>query len=172
MSFLSGVITGSNPTLSSDISQTGGLASFLNTTGTSDLATSSNFMNTLLSGNSSNVSKLLAPQIGAIQARSSQQKQQLGEFGGRSGGTTASMLKSDDDVHTQINDMVSSLTGSAVTGLSSLGSNMVSQGASALNSQANMSQEQLQNQKSSLLGSGMSDLASTALNAAEGGMGL
>lgn len=162
MSFAGGLFGGSNPTLNSDIDQMGGLASFLNTTGTSDVATSSNYMKTLLSGNSSDVSKLLAPQIGAIQARSSQQKQQLGEFGGRSGGTVASMIKSDDDVHAQINDMVSNLTGSAVTSLGSTGSGLLSQGAAAINSQAALSQEQMKNQQGGIFGSAISQFLGSA----------
>lgn len=171
MSFLGGMFGGSNPTLNSDIDQMGGLASFLNTTGTSDIATSSNFMKTLLSGNSTDVSKLLAPQIASIQNRSKQQKQQLGEFGGRSGGTVASMIKSDDDVHAQVNDMVSNLTGSAVSGLSSLGTNLTSQGAADLNSQANLSQIRMQNWQNSILGKGLTTAASAAEAYATGGVG-
>lgn len=171
MGFWGGLFGGSNETLNKDISSMGGLASFLNTTGTSDIAASSNYMKTLLSGNSGEVSKLLAPQTEAIQSRSQQQKQQLGEFGGRSGGTVAAMIKSDDDVHAQINDMVSKLTGSAVTSLGDMGTNLTSQGANDLNSEANLSQIRMQNQKNSILGKGISGAISAAEAYATGGVG-
>lgn len=162
MGFWGGLLTGQNTTLNSDINQMGGMASFLNNTGTKDVATSSNFMNTLLSGDSSNVSKLLAPQIEGIQKRNQQQKQQLGEFGGRSGGTTGAMLASDDDVHAQINDMVAKLTGSAVSNLGTQGAGLLYQGANDLSAQAGMSQQQLENWKNSIFGKGLSTAAQGA----------
>jgi hypothetical protein len=149
----------------------GGLGTFLSNTGTKDIATSSNFMNQLLSGNSSQVSTLLAPQIGGIQSRNQQQKMQLGQFGGRSGGTTGAMLASDDDVHAQINDMVSKLTGSAVSNLGTMGSNLVEQGANDLNSEANLSQIRMQNWKNSILGKGLSTAAQAAEAMAMGAAG-
>lgn len=171
MSFLGGLLGGSNPTLNSDIDQMGGLASFLTNTGTSDVATASNFMKTLTSGDSSAVTKLLAPQISAIQRRNQQQKQQLGEFGGRSGGTVAATIKGDDDVHAAINDMVSNLTGSAVGNLASLGTNLTSQGAADINSQANLSQVRMQNWQNSILGKGLSTAAGAAESYLTGGVG-
>lgn len=162
MGFFGSLFGGSNPTLSSTINQTGGLASFLNDTGTKDTATASNFMNTLVSGNSSDVSKLLAPQIEGIQKRNQQTKQQLAEFGGRSGGTTGAMLASDDDVHAQINDLIAKLTGSAVSGLSSTGATLLNEGTNALNSEAGMSQEQLKDQQGGIFGNAISQILGSA----------
>lgn len=172
MSFFGGLLAGSNPNLNKDIDAQGGLATFLSNTGSKDVGTASNFMNTLLSGNSSQVNTLLAPQIEGIQKRAQQQKQQLAEFGGRSGGTTGAMLASDDDVHAQINDLVSKLTGSAVSGLSSLGTNLVAQGANDINSEAALSQDRMQNWKDSIFGKGISgavNYAESFLPVAHGG---
>jgi hypothetical protein len=171
MGFWGATFGGSNPTLNKDIEAMGGLGTFLSNTGTKDIATSSKFMNTLLSGNTSEVSTLLAPQVEGIQKRNQQQKQQLGEFGGRSGGTTGAMLASDDDVHAQINDLVSKLTGAAVSNLGTEGSNLVAQGAGDLNSEANLSQIRMQNWKSSILGKGLSTAAQAAEAYAMGGVG-
>lgn len=171
MGFWGATFGGSNPTLNKDIDAMGGLGTFLSNTGTKDIATSSNFMNQLLSGNSSQVSTLLAPQIGGIQKRNQQTKEQLGQFGGRSGGTTGAMLASDDDVHAQINDMVAKLTGAAVTNLGTEGSNLVAQGAGDLNSEAALSQTRMQNWKSSILGKGLSTAAQAAESFAMGGAG-
>lgn len=168
MGFWGGLLGGQNENLNKDINAMGGLGTFLSNTGTKDIATSSNFMNTLLSGNSSQVSTLLAPQIEGIQKRNQQTKQQLGEFGGRSGGTTGAMLASDNDVHAQINDLVSKLTGTAVSNLGTMGSNLVAQGAGDLNSEAALSQQRMQNWKDSIFGKGLS----TAVQGAEAfGMG-
>lgn len=171
MGFLGGLVTGSNPTLSKDIDAMGGLGTFLSNTGSKDVGTASTFMNTLLSGNSGQVSTLLAPQIEGIQKRNQQTKQQLAEFGGRSGGTTGAMLASDDDVHAQINDLVAKLTGSAVNNLGTLGSNLVAQGAGDLNSEAALSQQRLQNMKDSILGKGLSTAAGAAEAYGLGGVG-
>lgn len=168
MSFVGGLFGGSNPSLTSDIGQSSSLASFLNTTGTSDVAASSNFEKGLLSGDWSKINTLLAPQISAIQRRSQQQKQQLGQFGGRSGGTTAAIYKSGDDVNAAVNDMVSGLTGSAATSLGSEGAGLIGEGETALDMNAKFSQQQLDNWRSSIVGKGIS----TAVQGAEAfGMG-
>jgi hypothetical protein len=168
--FFSSLFGGSNDSLKSDIGQSASLASFLNTTGTSDVATSSNFDKTLLSGNSGNVSKLLAPQISGIQARAQQQRQQLGEFGGRSGGTTGAQIASGDQANAQVNDMISNLTGKAAGELGSMGSGLIGQGMTAMNMNEQFSQQQMQNWSNSILGKGISSAASAAETYATGGL--
>jgi hypothetical protein len=168
MGFFGGMFGGSNPTLNKNIDQLGSVGSFLTNTGTKDVATSSNFLNTLLSGNSTNVAQLLAPQTEGVRNRAQQQKMQLGMSGTRGGGTTGAMLKADDDVHAQINDMIAKMTGGAVTELGSEGSGLISQGTSAMDEEAKLSQQRMENWRNSILGKGLS----TAAQAAEAfGMG-
>lgn len=162
MSFFGSLFGGSNPSLNSDIGQSQGLASFLNTTGTSDVAASSNFKKGLLSGDWSKISTLLAPQISAIQRRSQQQKQQLGQFGGRSGGTTAAIYKAGDDVNSEVNDLVSGLTGKAADSLGSEGAGLLSEGETALDMNAKFSQQQMDNWRNSILGKGITGAVGAA----------
>jgi hypothetical protein len=96
--------------------------------GESDLSTASNFMQAIVSGDSAKISKVLAPQISGIQKRAQEQKQTTSQFGNRSGGTNASMQTVDDSAKSDVNKMISDLTGSAVSGLASTGSGLLSAG--------------------------------------------
>ena len=62
-----------------------GNAGFASNLGEKNLNVSSDFMNDLLSGDPTKISQVLAPQIDAITGRAQQQKNNLAEFGNRSG---------------------------------------------------------------------------------------
>lgn len=169
MSFFGSLFGGQNKTLNSNIDTMGGLASFLTSTGTQDTALASNYARTLLSGNSTDVAKLLAPQIAGVQNRATQQRLQLANFGNRSGGTTASTIKAGDDVTSSINDMISKLTAGAYSEVGDLGTKLLSQGETAVNDQAKLSQQRMENWRNSILGKGISGLVSGAETFALGG---
>lgn len=96
--------------------------------GESDISKSTDFMSSILSGDSSKISQALAPQISAAKTRAQEGVKTAAEFGGRSGGTAASTSAINDKVHSDITDLIGKLTGSSVSGLSSLGTNLLGQG--------------------------------------------
>jgi hypothetical protein len=105
-----------------------GFAGFAGGHGEKDIGTAEDWMQGILSGDPAKISKLLGPQIKGIQDRAQQTKQTASEFGNRSGGTNASMQMVDDNVHSDINSMIDSLTGGAVSQIGSMGQNLLGMG--------------------------------------------
>jgi len=105
-----------------------GYSGFAGSQGENLLGNSSAFLNALMSGDSTKISQLLAPQISAVQGQGNQAKKTLSEFGTRSGGVTSQAGMIDDKSRSTINDMIASLTGSAIGQGASLGSNLLNMG--------------------------------------------
>lgn len=154
-SFLSSIFTGSNPTLEGDKNQAGNIAGFGTSVGEGDVSNASQFFNTLLNGNSAEEAKLLAPQISTMQKQGQQKLQTTSEFGNRSGGVNASNQQTGDDTRSNVDDMISKLTGDAANSEASLGENLLNTGLNANEVQASESQQQLQNMMKSILGQGI-----------------
>lgn len=110
-----------------DLTSASGFATGL---GESDLTASSNFMQAILSGDPTKISQVLAPQISAEKTSAQQQNKTAAEFGTRSGGTAASTAATNDKVHSDITNLVASLTGGAASSLASTGSSLLSTGIS------------------------------------------
>jgi hypothetical protein len=156
MSFLGGILTGSNPTLGGDVGNAGNIMGFGTATGEGDISAASGFDQSLLSGNQAQEAQLLAPQISNIQKQGQQQIQTAGEFGNRSGGTNASAQNNIDTQRSNVNNLVSQLTSGAASNLGSLGTSTLGQGIQANTLQAGESQMQLENEQNSLLGNSIS----------------
>ena len=123
-----------------------GESGFAGTTGEGLVGNSSAFLNALMSGNQADISKLLAPQIGAISSQANQKTQTNAEFGSRSGGTNASNQNTMDTARGNVNDMVSGLTSGAIgTGLST-GAGLLSSSMGGFSAAFNQ-QQQMQNQR-------------------------
>ena len=162
MGFFSSLFGGSNPTLSKDINQFGQIGKFATGLGEQNLAQSSNFMSSILSGDQSKIGKVLGPEISNIKGQGMQSKLSTSQFGNRSGGTNASMQMADDKSRASINSMISSLLGSSASGLASSGSSLLGQGMSATSQEASLSQQQMQNWANSILGKGITSGVSAA----------
>ena len=123
-----------------------GESGFAGSMGEGLLSNSSALINGLLSGNQSDIAKLLAPQIGAISKQANEKTQNQRDIcRARSGGTNASNQNTMDTARSSVNDMISSLTGSAMGAGASLGSNLLGQSMSGYNnvfSQNNTEQQQ------------------------------
>jgi len=87
-------------------------------------------MKGILSGNAEQITQLLSPQISAEKKGVQQDQKTNAMMGTRSGGTAASNVASSDKVHSDITNLVGSLTGGAASGLTSVGSNLLGQGMS------------------------------------------
>ena len=168
MSFLGGLFTGSNPTLSSDIGQTGALAGFSSNLGQNDTSAASNYYQKLLSGDPAQIAQSLAPEISANAQQAQQQKQTMGEFGARTGGNTAAAANIDANSRANIINLIGQLMGGAASNLGNLGTQNLSMAGTDLARQGEMSQEQLQNQQNSILGQLIGGLTSAAGTAAIG----
>lgn len=156
--FLSAILGGSNPVLGGAINNAGNVSGYGTTTGMGDTSTASNFLNQLIGGDSSQIARLLAPQIGQMAGAANQQIQTQGEFGNRSGGVNAANQNLIDQTRGNVNNAIAGLTGSAVGQLGQMGQNLLNTGLNANEQQANLSQEQLQNQQQSLGGQFLSGL--------------
>ena len=161
MGFWSSLFGGSNSTLSSNIKNFGGIGSFATNLGESDINKASNFWSSILSGNQSKISQTLAPEVNSMQQQGQQKKQQLAQFGTRSGGTASAASGIDAQTRGNISNMVASLLGSSASNLGSLGSSTLGQGMSALSTQSDLSQQQMENWSNSLLGLGLTKGAGT-----------
>lgn len=150
--FLSSIFTGGNPTLGGAINTAGNVSGYGTTTGMGDTSTASSFLNQLIGGDSSQIARLLAPQIGQMAGAANQQIQTQGEFGNRSGGVNAANQNLIDQTRGNVNNAIAGLTGSAVGQLGQMGQNLLNTGLSANQQQAGLSQQQMENQKNSLLG--------------------
>jgi hypothetical protein len=84
-------------------------------------------------------------------------------MGGRSGGTAAANASAQDKLHSDLTNLIGSLTNSSASGLANLGTNMVSTGITSLGDQVDASQMQMQNWSQSILGKGIT----TGVSAAE-----
>lgn len=171
MSFFSSLFGGQNQTLNSTIGQSGQVGGFATGLGESNLGAASKFWNSILSGNSSDISKALAPQISSLKTSAAQTNKTNAEFGTRSGGTAASAASTDDKVHADITNLIGGLTSGAASGLASTGGGLLSTGLSAFGEQAQMSQQQVQNWRDSILGGALTGGAGIGLSFLSGKVG-
>lgn len=171
-SFVSSILTGSNPTLATTTNTAGSLEGFGQQVGEGDVTDASKYYQSILSGDPTQIAQSLAPQISSGQQQVQQQAGQNAEFGTRSGGTAASTAGAQAGERGDIIKDIGGLQSGAASGAASLGSNQLSQASTNNSAEAAMSQEQLQNMMDSVLGKGVGDVASTALNAGEGALGL
>lgn len=172
MSFFGSLFGGSNPTINSAIPQYGSISDFGVGQGEKDVNQAGGFWSSILSGDPAKIGQVLGPQIQAIQGQGQQQKQTLAQFGNRSGGTNATSQRIGDTTRSNVNNLVGNLTGAAAGNLGSLGTNLLSQGTSALGDQLNASQTQMSNWSNSILGGLTGGLAGILGKAGTGALGL
>jgi len=96
--------------------------------GMSDLTASSNFMQSILSGDPTKVATALAPQINQQQQRTQQAKDTTAQFAPRSGGTAAAVANMGAADRASTTDLVGSLTGKSADSLASTGTNLLNMG--------------------------------------------
>ena len=152
MSFAGSLFGGSSPELNNLINQFGQTGTQQTGQGQSNENAASGFWNSILSGDSSKISQALSPEISAAKTSNAQTQKTNSIFGNRSGGTTASNAASGDKLHSDITNLIGSLTNSSASSLASLGSNQVSQGQSSLSQEEQANQQRIANWSQSILG--------------------
>jgi len=156
MGFFGSLFGGSNPTLNQNIGNVGSIAGFASGQGKGDVTSASKFWQSILSGDSSKIGQALAPEISANQQQGQQAKEQLAEFGTRSGGTAAAGAGIDAAGRGNMINLIGGLQSGAASNLGSMGSNMLQTGLQGYGQQTDMSQQRMQNWMDSILGSGIS----------------
>jgi hypothetical protein len=107
----------------------------------------------------------LAPEISADKTATAQDQKTTALFGGRSGGTAAHNAASSDKVHSDITNLIGSLTNNSASSLAGLGTNLTSTGLSAINDSAKLSEERISNWQNSLFGGVLTGGAGIGLKA-------
>jgi len=126
---------------------TGALANFATTQGESAISSANDFWKSILSGDPSQISKVLGPAMSSANKRGQQEKMTMAEFGNRGGGTNATAQNIDTNTRTSIDSMVSGLTMRSADALGASGSSLLATGLSGHDvafSQANTIQQQHQ----------------------------
>lgn len=170
--FLSGIFGGSNPTLNQTKNTAGDISKFGTTTGQGAITDANKYYSDILSGDPSKIAESIAPEIKAGADQTQQEKQSLAQFGTRSGGTAAASAGADAANRSNIISLIGRLQQGAASGETGIGENQSGLGLVANGQQAQLSQQQLQNYINSIIGSGVGDLANTALQAGEAGLGI
>jgi len=155
LGFMSALFGGKDENLNTLIGQYGQLGGALTGQGQSNVNKASDFYSSILSGDASKQSQALAPEISAAKTRNSETQKSNAEMGTRSGGTAATNAASSDKTHSDITNLIGSLTGKSADALGSLGTSELSQGLGALGQEQGATAERMQNWSNSILGMGL-----------------
>ena len=162
MSFFGSLFGGSNPTLNSGINNVGNLAGFASGQGQGDTSSASKFWQSILSGDPTKIGQSLAPEVSANQQQGQQAKNQLAQFGTRSGGSASAGAGIDAAGRSNMINLIGGLQSGAASSLGSMGNSLLNTGLQGYGEQADMSQQRMQNWMDSILGSGISGAISSA----------
>ena len=152
MGFWGSLFGGSSKELNGLINQFGQTGTNQVGQGQSNENKASDFFSSILSGDSSKQMQALSPEVSAAKKSAQEQNKSTAEFGTRSGGNAASTATTNDRVHSDITNLIGSLTNSSASSLASLGSSQVGQGLDALGQEQGAVQQRIQNWQSSILG--------------------
>lgn len=109
----------------------GGIGNFATSTGEGDISSASDFWKGVLSGDQTQLSRLLGPLFSNINQRAGQELKTTSEFGTRSGGTAAQQQQIGESERKQASDAEGSLLAGAASNLGNLGTGLLSTGLSA-----------------------------------------
>lgn len=143
--FLASLFGGQNKVLNNDISQFGADAGFAQQQGQGDVTAASKFYQDILSGDPTKIGQSLAPEISTSQQQGQQAKNNLAQFGNRSGGTNAAAQGIDAAGRGNIINLIGGLQGKAASGAGSLGTAEQGLSLEATNQQEQAAQQRFQN---------------------------
>jgi hypothetical protein len=138
--------------------------------GLNDLTQSTDFMSAILSGDPAKIGQVLGPQIQGIQGQGTQSLQTASQFGNRGGGTNAQAQQTTDNTRTQTNNLISSLTGTAASGLNSTGLSLTGNAQSGFGTSFDQAST-MQNQRAAMFNDLFSSIGNTVSGAVAGGFG-
>lgn len=129
--FFFGIGIGPSDAEKQEAGATRNLASFATSQGEANILASDNFWRSILSGDPTQISKVLGPEMTAINRQGQQKKKTASEFGNRGGGTNAGMQMTDDTTRSSIDSLIADLTGKSAGALGASGSSLLNTGLSA-----------------------------------------
>jgi hypothetical protein len=109
----------------------GNVGSFGTSEGEKDISKASDFWNAIISGDQTQLSRVLGPAYSNINKRAGEELKTLSEFGTRSGGTGAQQQQIGESERAQAGALEGGLLGGAASSLGSMGSGLLSTGLSA-----------------------------------------
>ena len=166
------IFTGGDKTLSNDKNQMGSLAGFSTNVGENDTNAASKHYLDLLSGDPTKIAEAVSPETSAAQSMNQQAKNNLAMFSPRSGGTAAAAAGMDANTRAQIINMINRARENAAAGAAQLGTANLGLAQQGVKSEAELSQERMQNWMNSILGKGISSAISSAESFGMGKMGM
>ena len=161
MGFWGSLLGGSSSTLNSLIPRYGQIGNQQTNQGSSYEGSAGKFWQDVLSGDASRTSQALAPQISAAKTRTSQDQKTNAMFGGRSGGTAAFNASAADKLHSDLTNLIGSLTNSSASNLANLGQGEVSAGLGSYQLQQGADAARMKNWSDSIFGRGITTAAAT-----------
>ena len=156
MGWLNSIFTGSSSTLNSLIPTYGKVGATQTNQGQGYENQAGTFWSDVLSGDATKTMKALAPEISAAKTRTSQDQKTTAMFGGRSGGTAASNASATDKLHSDMTNLIGSLTSKSADSLANLGSKMVDTGLTSFQAQQSADAARMANWQNSIFGKGIS----------------
>ena len=166
--FFFGIDMGPSPQENTQYNALANLSNFATSEGEADVAKADKFWQAILSGDPGQISQVLGPQESALNKQAQESKKTTAEFGNRGGGTNAFMQSTDDRTRAGINDMTSSLTGTAASALGASGSSLLSTGVTG-HEGAFSEASTIQQQKAAKMNDLFKSIASVAASFAPGG---
>lgn len=143
--FLASLFGGQNKVLNQDINTFGADAGFAQQQGQGDVTAASTFYRDILSGDPTEQAKALAPEIATSQQQGQQAKNNIAQFGTRSGGSTAAANSIDATGRGDIIKLLGGLQTKAASGAASLGEGEQGLSLEATGQQAQSAQQRFQN---------------------------
>lgn len=172
MSWFSSLFTGNSPQLNSSLSNTGQLAGFASGQGQNNTTQGSGFFSSLFSGDPTKIGQTLAPAISAGQQGVQQQKNEIANFGNRSGGNNAKSQSLDSANRGNITNMIGGLQAGAASSLLSSGQSLLGTALSGYGQEAGIADQQMKDWQSSIFGGALTSgaaIGAKALGAWAGG---
>ena len=146
----------------------GGIGSFATSTGEGDISSASDFWKSIISGDPSQLARVLGPAYSGITNRGNERIKTLNQFATRSGGTGAAQQHFAEDERAQATDLEGSLLGGAASSLGSMGSGLLGTGLSA-HEAAFSAQKTIQEQKAAKWNDIFKSISSVASSFLPGG---
>ena len=143
---------------------------FATGTGMGDITLSSDFMRKILSSDPTQIAAAFAPEISALQTQTQQGKNELAQFGTRSGGTTAAVAGMDAANRAAITNLTGGARMGAANTLGSMGSSLLGMGMSGTESTFGMDKI-MHDQSMAQINDLISSIAQTVMGAATGAAG-
>lgn len=166
-----GLLSG-DPTKTEE-NQLSALSGYETPTGEKNTTAASDYYTGILSGNPEEIAQTLAPEISAEQGQTQQAKDTMAQFGNRSGGTNSAANAADAQSRANIINLIGGAQQNAAAGAAGLGTNLLGQTSSNINSQAALARQQQEAQQADVgnIAQGAAEIASGFIDPAAAGGG-